>query len=201
MAPTQAEGLPVSINVYDVSNEVKIQLLNGLFAHKSAPFKFGGVFHAAVEIAGREWTFGFTSEGTGVKSREPRTDPQHHFRETVRLPNTRLSEAEVNKEIWSLNAEYMGSTYSLLGRNCCHFAEELCQRLGVGSLPAWVHRLHRVGDGMGKVSQSFAGRIGVLCPISDCGAQAAAERRIGMLCPISDSGAQRAAELRPEVCV
>lgn len=177
MAPKEElDGLPVFLNVYDVSNGTNIQLLNALIAHKNAPFKFGGVFHAGVEIGGREWTFGFCNDGTGVKWRAPRTDPQHHYRETVRLPNTRLSEAEVEKIVQRLCNEYMGATYSLLTRNCCHFAEELCQALGVGSLPAWVHRLHRVGDSLAKVSSNFEGRLGVLCPRSEseqhCGSRA-----------------------------
>lgn len=167
MAPTH-EGLPVYLHVYDVSNEMNIQLLNKFFAHKEAPFKFGGVFHAAIEVGGEEWTFGYVSHGTGVNSRFPRSDPHHHFRETVRLPNTSLCAGEVEKVIDNLCREFRGNTYSLLGRNCCHFAEEFCQLLGVGCLPAWVHRWHRVGDSMRMVSQSFERGIGVLCPTSEC---------------------------------
>lgn len=173
MAPLDVGGLPVYLNLYDVSNAINIQLLNGIIANKNAAFKLGGVFHAGVEINGREWTFGFVSEGSGVKAKTPRTDPQHHFRETVRLPNTRLSEKEVFELLENLSREYMGSSYSLLTRNCCHFAEDLCQQLGVGSLPPWVHRLHRVGDSIRKVSSSFEHHLGVFCPQSESGQCAA----------------------------
>ena len=35
-----------------------IQNLNVFLAHPLSPFKFGGVFHAGVEIGGEEWSFG-----------------------------------------------------------------------------------------------------------------------------------------------
>jgi len=186
--------LPVYIHVYDVSNESYIQQLNALFAHKSAPFRLGGVFHAGVEIAGREWTYGHTvAAGTGVTWREPRTDPQHHYRETVNIGSTRLSVRDVGALLEKLTSEYQGNSYSLLGKNCCHFAEEFCQRLGVGSLPPWVHRLSRMADSVGKVSQSLEKHLTVVCPASESGAQAPHAHQA---LPISDSGAQAPCEKR-----
>ncbi|CAE7560924.1 unnamed protein product [Symbiodinium pilosum] len=41
--------------------------------------------------------------------------------------------------------EYQGRDYDTLRRNCCHFCEDLCQRLGVSKLPDWVYRLARIG--------------------------------------------------------
>merc|ERR1740121_67762 len=35
--------------------------------------------------------------------------------------------------------------YDLLHRNCCHFCEELCLRLGFGPLPPWVTKLAAAG--------------------------------------------------------
>jgi len=173
MAPSLSEGIPVFLNVYDVSSNYQTQLLNAIFANKSAPYRMGGIFHAGIEVAGREWTFGFIGEGSGVKCREPRTDPQHHYRESVRLPNTRLSEEDVVGLLDELQDLYMGTSYSLLQRNCCHFAEDFCLRLGVGPLPAWLHRWGRAGDSVRKVATGFEGKIGVLCPcvVSECGTQ------------------------------
>merc|ERR1712194_720802 len=39
--------------------------------------------------------------------------------------------------------EYPGHDYDLLRRNCTHFADDFCQRLGVGGIPGWIHRLAR----------------------------------------------------------
>lgn len=190
------DGYVVNLNIYDVSNNLGIQMLNILTAHQSAPFKIGGIFHAAVEIAGQEWTFGFANRGSGVVCRNPRSDKQHHYRETVRLGRTRLTKKEITTVLQALYREYSGPTYSLLTRNCCHFAEDLCQRLGVGELPPWVHRLHRVGDSIQKVSSGFEGHLGALCPRSESRADmpccivqhTAVEQKSGGVIQLGESG-------------
>eukprot|EP00927_Polykrikos_kofoidii_P077504 TRINITY_DN74442_c0_g1_i1.p1 TRINITY_DN74442_c0_g1~~TRINITY_DN74442_c0_g1_i1.p1 ORF type:complete len:664 (+),score=66.55 TRINITY_DN74442_c0_g1_i1:71-2062(+) len=140
------EGLPVFLHIYDVSQEATIRRLNSVFAHRRSPLKFGGVFHAGVEVAGTEWSFGHTqSNCTGVVSVKPREAPNHHFRETVELRRTHLQPDVISAVIEELKAEYMGPEYNLLRRNCCHFADDLCQRLGVGRIPGWVYRLARIG--------------------------------------------------------
>eukprot|EP00913_Durusdinium_trenchii_P016370 g15387.t1 len=53
-----SRGGVVKLNIYDVSHESSIQNLNVFLAHPMSPFKFGGVFHAGVEIGGKEWSFG-----------------------------------------------------------------------------------------------------------------------------------------------
>merc|ERR1712232_1135975 len=134
--------------------EASIRRLNALLAHKRSPLKFGGVFHAGVEVNGKEWYYGLCmGTGTGVRCVEPTKDPEHHFRQTVTLPSTALSETSVDALIGTIKAEYPGASYDLLRRNCCHFADDLCQRLGVGAIPGWVYRLARIGARVDGVLQ------------------------------------------------
>jgi len=148
-------GLPVFLHVYDVSHEALIQRLNSVLAHRRAPIKFGGVFHAGVEVADKEWCFGATASqtATGVMCVDPRADPSHHFRQTVSLKKTQLTQDEIDIIIKQLQQEYPGRDYDLLRRNCCHFADDFCQRLGVGRIPGWVYRLARLGARIDNVVQ------------------------------------------------
>eukprot|EP00928_Gymnodinium_smaydae_P014937 TRINITY_DN15480_c0_g1_i2.p1 TRINITY_DN15480_c0_g1~~TRINITY_DN15480_c0_g1_i2.p1 ORF type:complete len:586 (-),score=133.18 TRINITY_DN15480_c0_g1_i2:68-1825(-) len=139
------EGLPVFLHVYDVSHEAVIHRLNAVLAHRRSPLKFGGIFHTGVEVAGTEWYFGYCEEGSGVRSQTPRNADLHRFRQTVDLPRTWLDETAVKELVGQLREEYNGRGYDLLRRNCCHFADDLCQRLGVGRIPGWVYRLARIG--------------------------------------------------------
>eukprot|EP00929_Paragymnodinium_shiwhaense_P118573 TRINITY_DN90488_c0_g1_i1.p1 TRINITY_DN90488_c0_g1~~TRINITY_DN90488_c0_g1_i1.p1 ORF type:complete len:748 (+),score=129.17 TRINITY_DN90488_c0_g1_i1:111-2246(+) len=141
----RAQGLPVRLHIYDVSQEASIRRLNALLAHKRSPLKFGGVFHAGVEVNGKEWYFAACSSGTGIRCVEPTKDPEHQYRQTVPLAPTPLAESAIDVLLQGLKAEYTGPSYDLLRRNCCHFADDLCQRLGVGAIPGWVYRLARLG--------------------------------------------------------
>lgn len=157
-APRHNPGLPsteVLVNIYDVSQDPTVQRLNELLAHRYIPFKFGGIFHAGVEMFGQEWSFGFVACGTGVHQSPPRNHPHHHFRETIRLGPTALSHEEVLTLINAMSSEYPGDSYHLCKRNCCHFASDVCLRLGVGELPYWIQRLASIGDSVLSVSQDL----------------------------------------------
>eukprot|EP00401_Gymnodinium_catenatum_P029176 CAMPEP_0117474332 /NCGR_PEP_ID=MMETSP0784-20121206/9230_1 /TAXON_ID=39447 /ORGANISM="" /LENGTH=444 /DNA_ID=CAMNT_0005268555 /DNA_START=33 /DNA_END=1367 /DNA_ORIENTATION=- len=140
-------GLPVLLHIYDVSQEDRVRKLNRVLAHTSSPLKFGGIFHAGVEVAGLEWSFGMTVTETmcGVACVEPKSHPDHNFRETIELRRTKFSPEEIAELLSQLIEEYPGDDYCLLRRNCCHFADDFCRRLGVGGIPGWVHRLARIG--------------------------------------------------------
>jgi len=154
----QGPGLPVHLNIYDVSHQGAVQWLNSVFAHWLAPVKLGA-FHAGVEVHGFEWSFGATRRETlpGISCVLPRSDKQHHFRQTVYLGCTQLSMESVVATISDLVEDYPGSAYDLLRRNCCHFAEDFCRRLGVGPIPSWVHRLARLGAGADGAMQALLG--------------------------------------------
>jgi len=154
---SQDEGLlPVYVHIYDVSKEESIQSLNSILAHKNSPVKFGGVFHAGVEVNGLEWSYGYSPSLSkpGVSCGKPRIHPQHVYRQTITLRNTKVVAEMIAEIISQLIEEYPGSDYNLLRRNCCHFADDFCRRLGVGGIPGWVHRLARLGAGVEAMIQS-----------------------------------------------
>jgi hypothetical protein len=156
LSPISWAALPIYLQLYDVSNDSAIQNLNGFFASMQSPLKLGGMFHVGVEIDGVEWSFGKTSSGTGVCTDEPRCNYQHHFRETLRLPCTQLSFDETAAVLQELQLEYQGADYDILQRNCCHFAQDLCERLGVGPLPRWINRFAYLGDCIDQTTLCFA---------------------------------------------
>jgi len=63
----------------------------------------------------------------------------------VKLPDTFYTNDEIESLLEVLKYEYTGGDYDLLRRNCCHFADDFCQRLGVGRIPGWLYRLARIG--------------------------------------------------------
>jgi len=149
-------SLQVLLHIYDVSQEEGIQRVNKILAHTYAPLKLGGVFHAGVEIDGHEWSFGYCPSETrsGVGCVKPKQHPQHHYRQTVTMRRSKAKPDEISKILSDLIEEYPGDDYDLLRRNCCHFADDFCRRLGVGGIPGWVHRLARMGASLDNMLQS-----------------------------------------------
>lgn len=149
-------GLQVLLHVYDVSQEGSIKVLNQIFAFESSPLKLGGVFHAGVEVNGVEWSFECQPfEGApGVSCGAPRRHGLHHYRETVVLEPTHLSPDGIAYVIAQLVKEYPGTGYNVVHRNCCHFAQDLAERLGCGDLPAWVNRFAGIGAQVDTVFQA-----------------------------------------------
>jgi len=119
----------------------------------------GGAFHAGVEVGGLEWSFAYNPQflKPGVQSVKPQCDMQHNFRQTVQMGCTTLSASEIRSLISDLIEEYPGTSYSLLTRNCCHFADHFCQRLGVGPIPDWVYRMARIGASAEEAMASLMG--------------------------------------------
>mmetsp|Transcript_36609 Transcript_36609/g.113873 ORF Transcript_36609/g.113873 Transcript_36609/m.113873 type:complete len:271 (+) Transcript_36609:111-923(+) len=149
-------GLPVFLHIYDVTREHSIRRINSLFAHELSPFKLGGIFHAGVEVNGLEWCFGLRDSTTryGIWCSEPTSHPSHRYRETVACGRTRLTVPEINHVTSQLLEDYPGHDYDLLRRNCCHFADDFCGRLGVAGVPRWVYRLAHIGAQVDSVLQA-----------------------------------------------
>lgn len=142
-------GSPVYLHIYDVSKIRGVAQVNRILCPTWLPVKFGGVFHAGVEVDGLEWCYGFSVSGKpGVVSLPPRRHPHHKYRETIKLGVTEIRQYEINQLIFQLKTEYPGEDYHFLRRNCCHFADDFCGRLGVGGIPSWVHRLARLAAGV-----------------------------------------------------
>lgn len=125
----------VVVNVYDLTEH--------FLKMNQALKKVGtGLYHAGVEIYGTEYSFGGDPEAeegqTGIFWIEPREHEVHKYRQSVVMGETSLSEEEVFDLIGDLESEWLSLEYNLLQRNCCDFSNELCKRLGVGSIPAWI---------------------------------------------------------------
>lgn len=82
-----------------------------------------------------EWSFGFCEQGTGVFSCPSGKNPMYTYRECIVLGQTSCSIFKVNQVLRELSREWAGSSYDLLSKNCNHFCDEFCERLGVPKLP------------------------------------------------------------------
>lgn len=135
----------VTLRIYDVSTYNAVKTLNRVIR------VFGtGAFHTAVEIYGMEWSYGYDEDdnldgGTGVFGCVPGAHQRHIYRESLPMGNTALTEQKVESLLEDLQQEWLGRDYDLLHRNCCHFSDMFCQRLGVGDLPSWVTNLAGAG--------------------------------------------------------
>jgi len=135
----------VVLNVYDLSRNSFV----GAFNKAALVLMRGGIFHVAVEVWRREYSFGFSEWGTGVGRMTPRRDTSHTYRGSVQLGRTAFSKQECDRITARLAAqeEWQGTQYSTLAHNCTHFAHELVSDLGVAPVPDWVDRLGRVAEG------------------------------------------------------
>ena len=93
-------------------------------------------YYVMVQIYGdEEWSFGFCEQGTGVFSCPAAKNPMYTYREPIILGTTNSSIFKVNQILRELSREWPGHSYDLLSKNCNHFCDELCERLGVPKLP------------------------------------------------------------------
>ncbi|CAE8596142.1 unnamed protein product [Polarella glacialis] len=143
---TSCFGGQVTVHVYDL---VAFARVNGLLASEAYPI--AGALHAGIEVYGREWSYGGgQGPGSGVRCEVPKSNARHRYRQSIVLGYTRLSHSEVTLIIGDLLERWDPRDYHWLRRNCLAFANELCARLGVELLPAWIDRLAR---GAGAVDQ------------------------------------------------
>jgi len=144
----------VLLHVYDVSHSPGVQWLNTLMANNWSPLKLGGAFHVGVEVYGREWMYGHNPDGAGIVAIKPLSIRHHRFRETIPMASTELSKHEVSSVVQNMHGDFSGLAYHILSKNCCHFAQEFCTKLGVGSIPEWLCRLASIGDSAVQTMQS-----------------------------------------------
>lgn len=82
-----------------------------------------------------EWSFGFCEQGSGVFSCPPGKNPMYTYREHIILGETNCSILKVNQILRELSQAWPGHSYDLLAKNCNHFCDAFCERLGVQKLP------------------------------------------------------------------
>jgi len=153
----------VMLHIYDVTQQSSVQWLNTVFANEKSPMKFGGIFHVGVEVHGVEYSFGYAQEGSGICWNMPKQSAYHHFRETVEMGMSQMTVLEFGQVIKEVKSEYRGDEYNLLTKNCCHFADDICQRLKLGKIPSWVHRLATLAGALSKLSGSILDTAGGTC--------------------------------------
>eukprot|EP00270_Netrium_digitus_P002434 TRINITY_DN12754_c0_g1_i5.p1 TRINITY_DN12754_c0_g1~~TRINITY_DN12754_c0_g1_i5.p1 ORF type:complete len:294 (+),score=59.81 TRINITY_DN12754_c0_g1_i5:30-884(+) len=155
----------VSLHVYDVTNSPNVKTNNAIIQINKITrdtMGIGGIFHGAVEVFGEEWSYGYCERGTGVFSCPPMGNPMYTFRETVELGVTPFDERKVHQLLVELSRQWDGQSYDLLARNCNHFCDEFCRRLGAGPIPFWINRFAIAGDTAVEVAGRTAEQVGRL---------------------------------------
>jgi len=131
----------VTLHCYDYFSSDEGQAFNGVLRQLGT-----GAFHCGVEVYDKEYSYrGRHGPGSGVFAVRPKTACRS-FRESVPMGHTTLSESQVLGLLEALMTEWQGNRYDLLKRNCCHFCNEFCTRLGVGSIPEWTTHLAATGQ-------------------------------------------------------
>ncbi|OVA13965.1 PPPDE putative peptidase domain [Macleaya cordata] len=155
--------MEVILHIYDVTNSGSAKT-NNTIVQINKIFKdgigLGGIFHSAIQVYGdEEWSFGYCEQGTGVFSCPPSKNPMYTYRECIVLGKTTSSIYKVNQILRELSREWPGESYDLLSKNCNHFCDEFCERLGVPKIPAWVNRFANAGDAAMEVAGNTALRF------------------------------------------
>ncbi|CAN8325932.1 unnamed protein product [Cochlearia groenlandica] len=153
----------VVLHIYDVTNSGS-EKTNNTILQINRFFKdgigLGGIFHSALQVHGDdEWSYGYCEQGTGVFSCPSSKNPMYTYREKIVLGRTDCTISMVNQILRELSREWPGHTYDLLSKNCNHFCDVLCDRLGVQKLPGWVNRFANAGDTALEVAGNTAMRI------------------------------------------
>mmetsp|Transcript_7942 Transcript_7942/g.13027 ORF Transcript_7942/g.13027 Transcript_7942/m.13027 type:complete len:229 (+) Transcript_7942:43-729(+) len=131
-------AVAVYLHVYHVHGCASIRTANAVCQAIGT-----GAWHAAVEVRGQEWSYG---AGAGIFCNEPcKNDKQGPLEESIPMGQTLLTDMEVRRLIALLRPEWEGKAYNLLRKNCTHFCDCLCRRLGVGGIPSRVMNLSGAG--------------------------------------------------------
>jgi len=134
---------PVTLHVYAVGHAEAVAKINAVAQDILGE---GGVFHGAIEIYDKEWSFGGTDEDVpGVFCNEPGKCSMHTYRESVYLGDCKKKPEEIEKIIKKMLPDWNGQSYDLLHKNCCSFSDAFAVELGVGHIPEWVHHLAHLG--------------------------------------------------------
>mmetsp|Transcript_96117 Transcript_96117/g.200786 ORF Transcript_96117/g.200786 Transcript_96117/m.200786 type:complete len:272 (-) Transcript_96117:202-1017(-) len=139
----------VVLHIYDVTTTKAISAFNAGLRVVGT-----GAFHGAVEVYGKEWSYGYCEQGTGVFDCPPKGCTAHIYRESVPMGSTSMSQAEVAALVRQMQVEWPGADYDLLRRNCCSFSDAFCRRLGIGPIPKWVTNLAGAGATLGHHAEN-----------------------------------------------
>lgn len=133
---------PVYLHIYDVGHSSYIRTINRTTEWTVG----GGVFHAAIQVFGKEYSFGGTKANqTGIFACNPTKCPMHTYRQTIFLGDCYLPRGCVKAILNDMLPKWMGPTYNVLKKNCCDFSNAFAIDLGVGQIPNWTCRLAHCG--------------------------------------------------------
>lgn len=142
---TASATTPVILHVYDVGSNAKVRGINNTLPYTG----MGGIFHGAIEVYGREYSFGGSPNNVcGIFACKPAGCPMHTYRESIYLGDCSLNRHQVVAVLRRMKPEWMAPTYNFLRKNCCTFSNEFATELGVGGIPDWVHALADIGAGL-----------------------------------------------------
>lgn len=127
----------VLLHVYDLNEG--LQKANEVLAFSSERMAVGGAFHVGVEVFGGEWSYG----SYGVCAALPRSATGHKYHCSIYLGQTEYDQIGFVAVLCQMCEEWPAADYQVLAHNCCSFAAELCDELGVGPIPPWVNRFAR----------------------------------------------------------
>ncbi|KAH1233502.1 DeSI-like protein [Glycine max] len=183
----------VVLHIYDVTNSGS-EKTNSTIVQINKIFKdgigLGGIFHSAVQVFGDdEWSFGFCEQGTGVFSCPSGKNPMYTYRESIVLGKTNFSIFKLNQILRELSREWPGSSYDLLSKNCNHFCDEFCERLGVPKLPGKHNQSHTFAV---AVRSSFAWCVVLACVVQGARVRGAAYLvRVAAAVVVLETGVRR----------
>lgn len=131
----------VVLHVYDLGTSPGILNIN-----KVSYAIGGGLYHTAVEVYDKEYSFGYAEQGSGVFGCLPTKCNLHQYKEAVSLGQTSLNVDEVKQILREMALDYQAQTYELLTRNCHTFCQDFAKALGVDPLPGWITRFPKIGS-------------------------------------------------------
>ncbi|EWC48430.1 hypothetical protein DRE_02199 [Drechslerella stenobrocha 248] len=137
---SDSSGIPITINVYDLLPPGKISTVFWTLGV--------GLLHTGVAINDREYAFGGHDRRgvTGVYWMKPRQEPPGAtFRTGFVHGHTSHSIEEIQQIMVEVSAEFQGTFYNVLTRNCNHFTTTLCERLTGKPAPKWINRAASIG--------------------------------------------------------
>jgi len=156
----QLQDTPVHLHLYDLGTTCTGQALNSILRPLGTP-----ALHCGVEVLGHEWSFCFLTkdgdpyQGSGIFSSKPGECEGHSYSQSMKLGYVLVSKELLRKLLKEMEMDWLAIDYDIFSRNCCHFANELCSRLGVGELPGWVMRLTQVGHALSERQCVSAGAL------------------------------------------
>lgn len=131
------------------------------------------VYHSGLQVFGVEYVFGGgDTSHSGVSMQRPKIPPPGSgwvFYQTVEIGALTKSRAEVERVLAEVRADFPGSSYNLVSRNCNHFSDDVAKRICGQGIPSWVNLLAGIG-GVVKGAVGKSGNAGAPAVKADTGA-------------------------------